>query len=678
MGVDIEESRQDETESPSGDLHDHEIPIKVPSQRPAAGPHGGSGIVSNRLVDESGKQRYANGEYWTNLCHELEDLKRLEHVWSVEEEKATESDTSYRSISSTERPPYDAGFLFSLSSVKSDLLAFHPTQGQMFLLWQIYLENVDPLLKIFHRPAVQKIILDRSRDIRSVSRETECLLFAINYAAVMSMQQDECKTLMSNEKTILACKYRFATEQALARVGLLETRDLTVLQAFVLFLICAKQDGMESAVWTLTSLAIRIAYRLGLNRDPMELENCPPYETEMRRRLWWHICVMDTLTAQASGCDPSIFQQTFNTRFPSNLNDSDLDRSMSGMPAEHQGRTEMLFCLVRFESSYALRKSVFSEKFSKDNLYPIMTLEEKIKYMDNLEEQLENKYLRYCDMTIPLSFVTATYARLLVTKVKLVIRRMLDKRSPSNPAKITEYVFTKAVDVVEHAYSLTSVCGLKKWVWLFGTFLEREVLAFVLGSLCLNTKGQAVDRAWRIVNKIFADAEEAPSGEKMKRLQKQIIKLLAKARAARKNAIQQRLKASCPNLLAVDKSTSLANTENSDPQADPFAPAPPVPDSIRQSVTRRDDHTPQDIVTQDIPMSDQTTSTSIANSAPQSNFPVLSLSQKETLTWATWDSLLQDFDMDAHRNGDGMADLSAEMGGDLGLGELGDWNPGLW
>lgn len=261
LGVNIEGDQENEAAHEPREANDDQEHAEISSQRSAAMLNGESGVGWNRLVDELGKYRYVNSEHWKNLCHEVscgkrvrrqamindlqvEDLKRLEHVWFEEEERANESDTSSKSMTSVYTPQYDACFLFRLSSLSSDLLMMHPTQGQIFLLWQIYLENVDPLLKIFHRPTVQRLILEASQDMAALSRENEALLFAVYYGAVMSMQQDECQTLLKNDKIILSSKYRFGTEQALARAGFLETRNLTVLQAFVLFLVGSELSGL--------------------------------------------------------------------------------------------------------------------------------------------------------------------------------------------------------------------------------------------------------------------------------------------------------------------------------------------------------------------------------------------------------------------------------------------------
>jgi hypothetical protein len=44
--------------------------------------------------------------------------------------------------------------LFCSRNAAIDLAALHPNQGQIFKLWQVYLENVDPLLKVTHTPTL--------------------------------------------------------------------------------------------------------------------------------------------------------------------------------------------------------------------------------------------------------------------------------------------------------------------------------------------------------------------------------------------------------------------------------------------------------------------------------------------------------------------------------------------
>lgn len=65
------------------------------------------------------------------------------------------------------------------------------------------------------------------------------------------------------EKDTLIRKYRFGTEQALARAGFLNTNEIVTVQAFVLFLICVRRHDDTRFVWSLTGLVMRIGQSLG-------------------------------------------------------------------------------------------------------------------------------------------------------------------------------------------------------------------------------------------------------------------------------------------------------------------------------------------------------------------------------------------------------------------------------
>lgn len=82
----------------------------------------------------------------------------------------------------------------------------------------------------------------------------------------------------------------------------------------------------------------------------------------------------------------------------------------------------------------------------------------------------------------------------------------------------------------------------EKWSWLFKTYIQWHALAFLLGELCHRTSGDLVDRAWSSVERciqaswsVTATKEESRSGH----LWKPLMKLLAKARTARLQAIRK-------------------------------------------------------------------------------------------------------------------------------------------
>jgi hypothetical protein len=82
----------------------------------------------------------------------------------------------------------------------------------------------------------------------------------------------------------------------------------------------------------------------------------------------------------------------------------------------------------------------------------------------------------------------------------------------------------------------------EKWSWLFKTYIQWHALAFLLGELCHRTSGDLVTRAWSSVEKcLWASRKEAATKEESRsgHLWKPLMKLLAKARMARSQAIRK-------------------------------------------------------------------------------------------------------------------------------------------
>lgn len=130
-----------------------------------------------------------------------------------------------------------------------------------------------------------------------------------------------------------------------------------------------------------------------------------PYDTEMRRRLWWQICVLDVRASEDHGSDPSIFDHTFDTKFPLSINDADIDPDAKEPPKPREGISEMTFVLIRFEIC-ALSKRL---QYTPPGRGPCpmgnpirLTLEEKEDLIKETSVRLEEKYLKHCENAGPL------------------------------------------------------------------------------------------------------------------------------------------------------------------------------------------------------------------------------------------------------------------------------------
>lgn len=461
---------------------------------------------SGRLVSEAGDTRYVTNSFWADL-----DEIEKDNAAAYDQPSLTPDSVMSRAVASQQYQPLVFG---SMTSV-ADSQHLHPAKIRIFALWQVFLDSVDPILKIIHVPTTQRGVLRASQNLAQVPPEFESLMFSIYYAAVTSMQYSvSFQTLSQEERQMSLNRYRLGMEQALCRANFMSTPDVTTLQALTIYLICARQSIDKAYIWSMTGLLIRLAMKLGLHRDPVAL-GLPPFLAEMRRRLWWQITILDIRTAEDNDMDPFICEHVFDTKLPANVNDADLDVNMLEPPPAAQQRTEMLFTLIRFEGSYAARKLVFSPKFTSENGYPNLSSQEKNEFVDSRLKDFEEKYLRYCDSKIPICFLTVTSIRMVLAKVKLTINHPARNGSESLSDTCLNELVQSSIEIIEYANTLRTSDKYCRWVWLFQKYIEWDAVAFLLHSLIAVPLPNLLDRAWVAIEAFFNTWEgHVPDGER--------------------------------------------------------------------------------------------------------------------------------------------------------------------
>ena len=493
---------------------------------------GTAGVAKEfgRLVVEDGRSRYVSNKFWSSLSEEVMEMRDIL-------DDPTDDEDDYPSPGSgSDATANQQGFIFSFSSTILSLRNFHPPREQLPTYWDIYKSNVDPVLKLLHIPYHQGIFYKAAQDLDNISKPMEVFMLTIYYAAVTSLSPDDCMARLGLEKQQALRKYRFATEQALARTGFLNTQEFIVLQAMLLFLTCARRSDDTRYVWTITGLLIRLAQAQGCHRDGQQFD-LSPFETEMRRRLWWQICTLDVRASEDQGSDPTIVEQNFDTELPLNINDEDICPEMTQTPEGHEGPTEMTFDLIRFSVSTTVRRMSYVPprqgrcKTKLSNL----TLEEKEKQIDELNQYLEQKYLKYLDMSVPLHWVAALVARLIMAKMWLVIHHPLSRidRGAGLSQEVKDRLFHTSVEVIEFSRLLETHKSTVKWGWLFRTYVQWHALAFILSELCIRTTGPDVDKAWAVIESALADEETNISSSQRGMMWKPLRKLLFKAKGER-------------------------------------------------------------------------------------------------------------------------------------------------
>ena len=68
-----------------------------------------------------------------------------------------------------------------------------PLPSQMPFLWQIYVDNVDPFIKVLHVPTMTKVIRDLRGSYESLSSSMQALVQVVSLVAILSLENEEVR-----------------------------------------------------------------------------------------------------------------------------------------------------------------------------------------------------------------------------------------------------------------------------------------------------------------------------------------------------------------------------------------------------------------------------------------------------------------------------------------------------
>ncbi|RSL55509.1 hypothetical protein CEP53_007054 [Fusarium sp. AF-6] len=368
------------------------------------------------------------------MSREIEEMRDILDGSSASEQENDddqEGDTPSSHFSQSSR----GLFIFSPTADSTALHSLYPSPSDLLTMFDVFQQNVDPVARIFHCPTLRTTVTEALPLLDGpLDRHTGLVLFSISYAALTSLDDDECQRMFGEERRVMLPRYRYAVEQSLVRARFLDSQNLTVLTSLVLFLLCVRRHDSSRFVSSLLGVVIRNAQAMGLHRDGTNFQ-LSPYETEMRRRVWWHICVLDLRASEDHGCDPSIYDQNYDTKFPLSINDEDISPSDTVPPPEHVAGSDMIFCLLRFEVAVAIRRLNYPAPVGSHKSE--LSVGQKRRMVETVEKHFYERYIHRCDITKSFDWVSATWAKLMLAKMWLAVSNPLQPHSNSDDTATT-------------------------------------------------------------------------------------------------------------------------------------------------------------------------------------------------------------------------------------------------
>ncbi|CAK7234562.1 hypothetical protein SBRCBS47491_008989 [Sporothrix bragantina] len=299
--------------------------------------------------------------FWANLTEEINGLADI--VGSSPEE--AEDDAAQTSAEAAAILSHSGANVRILGLAASPFSMPGSSPSEVFVLYdrplvaqlcQVYLDQVDPIVKILHRPSLSQHLIEDKAYLGYPPGHTSvaALDSAVLYSAVASMTDSQCAHRLGRDRVLLLGDTRRACEATLECAGLLTTRDIAVLQALVLYLSGRQVEEQSRAVWTLLAVAVRVAkgMSLHLDADTKTSSSSSFFVQQMHRHLWMTICLMDVQAGFAMASEPllSVAEARASYSLPRHIDDADYGPQtlVENAPTERTGLTDCTYALVKY------------------------------------------------------------------------------------------------------------------------------------------------------------------------------------------------------------------------------------------------------------------------------------------------------------------------------------------
>ncbi|KAG0648436.1 Transcription factor vrtR1 [Hyphodiscus hymeniophilus] len=408
--------------------------------------------------------------------------------------------------------PQESELVLGNTPKNADLATLHFPLHILEALLEIYRVRVDPLMKFLHLPTLWPVMRHSLEDGQELSKSFTAIVFSIYFTTITSLEENECFSLLGEQKSTLAIRYKTAARQALINADFLKSSSLMTLQAYATFLMGMRGHMETTSMYILSGIAVRLARRMGLHRDGTML-GLPMFETEMRRRLWWHIVQVDWQTSDHSGTKASMDLFVSDAKNPLNIEDEDIGPDMVNPPPERTGITSLVLLLLRCDIMEFLRQ--IAPQLSTDIGSPLpgwsnltstsVPISDKENMINQMEDMLERKYLRYYDPSNSLHYFSSILARSSICKMKLLAHnpRQYANSGAKVPQRSRDILFANATKMLEYASLSLSNENLKKFTWQVSTGYLWDTLHCVLVEVRERKTGPQVDRAWQLIGAVF-------------------------------------------------------------------------------------------------------------------------------------------------------------------------------
>lgn len=387
-----------------------------------------------------------------------------------------------------------------------------PTRLEAEILYQKYLESVNPIVHVLHIPSFRRLLESFWTNIdlgHANSESSVALVLSVCTAAAASITTIQSKAHFGLSQEDLFQRLQTATEQALVRAKWSKTTNIQTLQALTIYLIpqCRAQISRTTSV--VVGAVIRLAQCVGIHRaGNSSTTSLSPLQRHIRALLWYQICFLDVKTAEAQGPQPSIRSDEFDVPLPLNVNDEvfELDSATwQAQPLPDPGWTDATFSLIRFECN-ELHRLIFRGRVEMDR--KVISLHDLRARVEARKRHIHSTYLRFLDPQIPIQRCAGLVATLLLSRCdSMLLYRHLSQnphhtRSESEN-RLRDILLRAGLTTLETGATLETLPSLGSWAWYASTYQQYHSVLLLLTELYRNPELPGKKRMFTIIDHVF-------------------------------------------------------------------------------------------------------------------------------------------------------------------------------
>ena len=177
---------------------------------------------------------------------------------------------------------------------------------------------------------------------------------------------------------------------------------------------------------------------------------------------------------------------------------------MKELPEARTGATDMIFCLARTEIAKFIQKMNPSHP-NWAQTWEVEDVEEKERHLVALEDEMEMKYLRYCDFANPVHQITSAMLRGAIMSGRLRIRLPRAKAMKELPEEERKKVWEISNKIIDYTNAAHDNLVFQRFMWHMQAFFQFDPLIWILNELRRNPLAHKDEQIWPKIEKVFIE-----------------------------------------------------------------------------------------------------------------------------------------------------------------------------